>query len=112
MTRIAGLRLRVIEARVTVTGADGSRITGVYRLITTLLDHRSDPAAVLVRLYHERWEIESAYYALRRTLFNGRVLRSKDPAGIDQEMWALLLLPQGDPARDGHRHRNTARHRP
>jgi Insertion element 4 transposase N-terminal/Transposase DDE domain len=94
LTRIAGLRLRVIEARVTVTGADGSQVTGVYRLVTTLLDHRADPAGTLIALYHERWEVESAYFALRHTLLKGRVLRSKDPAGIEQEMWALLLLYQ------------------
>jgi len=94
LTRIAGLMLRVIEAQITVTGADGSQVTGVYRLVTTLLDHHADPATALVRLYHERWEIESAYYALRHTLLKGRVLRCKDPAGIEQEMWALLLLYQ------------------
>jgi hypothetical protein len=87
LTRIAGLRLRVIEARVTVTGADGSQVAGVYRLVTTLCDHRTDPASALVRLYHERWEIESAYYALRHTLLKGGVLRSNDPASIEQEMW-------------------------
>jgi hypothetical protein len=45
---------------VTVTGAGGSRVRGSYRLITTLMDHRRFPAAAVVRLYHERWEIESA----------------------------------------------------
>jgi hypothetical protein len=94
LTRIAGLKLRVIEAKVEVTGADGSVVTGHYRLVTTLTDHRTDPAGALIRLYHERWEIESAYYALRHTLLRGRVLRSKDPAGIEQEMWALLTLYQ------------------
>jgi Insertion element 4 transposase N-terminal/Transposase DDE domain len=94
LTRIAGLILRVIEAQITVTGADGSRVCGVYRLLTTLTDHRSDPAAVLIRLYHERWEIESAFFALRHTLLAGRVLRSQDPVGIEQEMWALLALYQ------------------
>jgi hypothetical protein len=94
LTRIASLALRVIEARITVTGADGSRVCGVYRLLTTLTDHRSDPAAALIRLYHERWEIESAFYALRHTLLQGRVLRSHDPVGIEQEMWALLALYQ------------------
>ena len=84
----------MIEAQITVTGADGSRVCGVYRLLTTLTDHRTDPAAALVRLYHERWEIESAFYALRHTLLQGRVLRSKDPVGIEQEMWALLALYQ------------------
>jgi len=94
LTRIAGLVLRVIEAQITVTGADGSRVCGVYRLLTTLTDHRSDPAAALVHLYHERWEIESAFFALRHTLLEGRVLRSQDPVGIEQEMWALLALYQ------------------
>jgi hypothetical protein len=94
LTRIAGLTLRVIEAQITVTGADGSQINSVYRLLTTLTDHRSDPAAALVRLYHERWEIESAFFALRHTLLDGRVLRSQDPAGVEQEMWALLTLYQ------------------
>jgi hypothetical protein len=95
LTRIAGLRLRVIEAKVTVTGADGSQVTDTYRLLTTLLEHRTDPAGTLIRLYHERWEIESAFFALRHTIMGGRVLRSKDPVGIEQEMWALLTLYQG-----------------
>jgi hypothetical protein len=94
LTRIAGLNLRAVEAQITVTGADGSRVCGVYRLLTTLTNHRIDPAAALVRLYHERWEIESAFFALRHTLLQGRVLRSKDPVGIEQEMWALLALYQ------------------
>jgi hypothetical protein len=94
LTRIAGLKLRVIEARITVTGADGSLVTDTYRLITTLLDHRLDPAPALVRLYHERWEIESAFLALRHTMLAGRVLRSKDPVGIEQELWAILCAYQ------------------
>ena len=94
LTLIAGLRLRVIEAVITVTGADGSTMTGTYRLLTTLLDHRLDPAPALVALYHERWEIEVAYLAIRHTLLDGRVLRSKDPAGLAQEMWGILALYQ------------------
>src|SRR6266568_1961123 len=54
-----------------VTGTDGSRIGDHYRLITTLLDHRRYPAAELIQLYHERWEIEVAYLALRHTLLGG-----------------------------------------
>jgi hypothetical protein len=91
---LGGLAVRIIEASVTVTGADGSRVRGSYRLITTLLDHRRFPAAAVVRLYHERWEIESAYFALRHTLLEGRVLRSGDRPGLEQEMWALLTLYQ------------------
>jgi Insertion element 4 transposase N-terminal/Transposase DDE domain len=94
LSRIAGCTVRVIEARVRVRDAGGGTVTGTYRLITTLASHRDHPAATLVRLYHERWEIESAYYALRHTLLSGRVLRSRDPAGIEQEMWGLLALYQ------------------
>ncbi len=43
---------------------------------------------------HCAWSIEIAYLALRHTLLRGRVLRSHDPAGLQQEMWALLALYQ------------------
>lgn len=91
---IGGVPVRIIEAGVSVTCTDGSTFEGIYRLVTTLLDARRYPADHLVRLYHERWEHESAYYALRHTILHGRVLRSHDPAGIEQEMWALLTLYQ------------------
>jgi hypothetical protein len=94
LTRIAGLNLRVVDAAITVTGTDGTVVTGTYRLFTTLLDHRADPADRLVRLYHERWEIESAYYALRHTLLHARVLRSNDQPGLEQELWGLLATYQ------------------
>jgi hypothetical protein len=55
LSHLGGLAVRIIEASVTVTGADGSRVRGSYRLITTLLDWRRYPAGELVRLYHERW---------------------------------------------------------
>ena len=89
-----GLQVRIVEADLTVTGADGSRIGERYRLVTTLLDHRRFPAADLISLYHERWEIESAYLALRHTLLDGHVLRSGDQPGLEQEVWALLTLYQ------------------
>ena len=89
-----GLPVRIIEADLAVTGSDGSRIQDSYRLITTLTDDRRYPAAALVRLYHERWEIESAYLALRHTLLGGHVLRSGDRPGVEQEVWALLTVYQ------------------
>jgi hypothetical protein len=94
LSRIGALTVRVIEAEVTVTCADGTRYGGRYRLATTLCDHRRYPAAALISLYHERWEHEVAYLALRHTLLTGRVLRSADPAGLEQEIWALLALYQ------------------
>ena len=94
MSCLDGLKVRIIEADLTVTGADGSRVQDSYRLITTLLDHRRYPAGLVAQLYHERWEIECAYLALRHTLLNGNVLRSGDRPGLEQEIWALLTLYQ------------------
>jgi hypothetical protein len=94
LSRISGLTVRVIDAQVAVTLATGVRFTARYRLATTLTDHRRYPAAALLRLYHERREHEIAYLALRHTLLDGRVLRSRDPAGLEQEIWALLALYQ------------------
>ena len=42
--------VRIIEASVTVTGADGSPVRDGYRLITTLMDYRRFPVAAVVRL--------------------------------------------------------------
>jgi hypothetical protein len=91
---IGTVRVRVVEAHITVTCQDGTTFTGSYRLATTLTDAGRYPAAALVALYHQRWEHESAYYALRHTIMQGRVLRSGDPAGIEQEMWSVLTLYQ------------------
>ena len=94
LSLIGGVEVRIIAASVTVTCHDGTTYGGSYRLATTLLDHRAYPAGALIALYHERWEHEVAYLALRHTLLAGRVLRSRDPAGLEQEMWALLALYQ------------------
>jgi hypothetical protein len=94
LSRLDSLEVRIIEADVAMTGADGSRIADTYRLITTLTDPVRYPAGALVRLYHERWEIESAYLALRHTMLDGLVLRSGDRAGVEQELRALLTLYQ------------------
>ena len=94
LSNLDGLPVRIIDADLTMTGVDGSRIGDRYRLITTLLDPRAFPAADLVELYHERWEIESAYLALRHTMLDGHVLRSQDRPGLEQEIWALLTVYQ------------------
>lgn len=94
LTHLDGRPVRIIDATVTATCANGQQIGDSYLLATSLLDPLSDPAATLVRLYHERWEVESAFYALRHTLQAGLVLRSCDPVGLEQEMWAGLIVYQ------------------
>jgi hypothetical protein len=94
LSRFGELTVRVIEADIVCVLADGTHVGGRYRLATTLLDPATDPAETLIRLYQERWEIESAFLALRSTLMAGRVLRSGDRFGIEQELWATLALYQ------------------
>jgi hypothetical protein len=94
LSLIGGVKVRIITAEVTVTCHDGTRYGGTWRLATTLADHRAYPAQALIALYHERWEHEITYLALRHTLLQGRILRSCDPEGLRQEMWALLALYQ------------------
>lgn len=91
---IAGIPVRIIEALITVINADGTRRTEHYRLVTTLLDEHRYPATELIALYHQRWEIETAYLALKHTLLDDRILRSHTPGGVEQELWALLTTYQ------------------
>jgi hypothetical protein len=90
---LGGVSVRVVCAEVTIATRAG-RATGVYRLATTLTDPHAWPAATLVALYHQRWEIETAYLELKSSILGGRVLRARTPAGIDQEVHALLVCYQ------------------
>jgi hypothetical protein len=94
ISHLGPVKVRIITAHVNVTCHDGTVYGDDYQLATTLLDHRAYPTEALIRLYHERWEHEITYLALRHTLLQGRVLRSGDPAGLTQEMWALLAIYQ------------------
>ena len=86
--RTNGLRLRVIDYRLEgVAGAEP-----LYRLATSILDPEEAPAAELAALYHERWEIETAFDELKTHLRGARiVLRSKTPELVRQELYGLLL---------------------
>ncbi len=90
---LGSLRVRVIDCEITITTTAGKH-TGLYRLATTLLDHHRHPAAELTTLYHQRWEIETAYLELKSTILGGRVLRARTPEGVDQEIYALLVVYQ------------------
>ena len=84
------LPVRVIEYTLPDGPAAASR--GPYRLVTTILEPERAPAAELAALYHERWEMETAFDELKTHLRGGqRVLRSKTPALVRQEAWGFLL---------------------
>ena len=92
VSRIGRVEVRVITAQVTITTSQ-TRRTETYRLVTTVLDPQV-PAVEIVGLYHERWEIETCFAELKATSLGGRVLRSRTPTGIAQEIYALLITYQ------------------
>jgi hypothetical protein len=62
-------------------------------VLTTLLDPDTFPAAEIAALYAERWQIETAYLHLKKTVKGaGRVLRGRSVTLARQETWALLLV--------------------
>ncbi len=83
-----GVTVRVIDYR--LEGVEGAE--ELYRLATTILDHELAPAAELAALYHERWEIETAFDELKTHLRGARIiLRSKTPDLVRQEFYGLLM---------------------
>jgi hypothetical protein len=83
-----GVVVRVIEYR--LEGVEGAE--PLYRLATTIPGHELAPAAELAALYHERWEIETAFDELKTHLRGAHlVLRSKTPDLVRQEFYGLLM---------------------
>ncbi len=83
-----GIVLRVIDYR--LEGIEGSE--PIYRLATTILDPGKASAGELAALYHERWEIETAFDELKTHLRGAKiVLRSKTPDLVRQEFYGLMM---------------------
>lgn len=83
-----GIVVRVIEY--TLEGAEATE--PLYRLVTGILDVTQAPAEELAALYHDRWEIETAFDEFKTHLRgSGIVLRSKTPELVRQELYGLLL---------------------
>lgn len=90
---LAGRKVRVITAAITLHTEGGQR-TDMYRLITTLTDPAQGTAKELMGLYHQRWEIETAFREIKSTMGGGRVLRSRTVVLVEQEIYALLIAEQ------------------
>jgi hypothetical protein len=95
-----GCYVRVIEYTVDVTATDPRTgavtvRTELFRLLTTIGDPHLANAAELAACYRERWESENGYQELK-TLQRGprTVLRSTDPDGVYQELYAYLITYQ------------------
>lgn len=82
------LPIRVVEYMVTNRGGKPETI----RLITSIMDHELAPAAELAALYRQRWEFELTLDEVEtHQMPHHRLLRSKTPELVRQEIWALLL---------------------
>ena len=82
--------VRVIEYEVPDREGDGK--DELIALVTTITDLREAPAAALAAAYHDRWEHEGANAQLKTFLRGpGKILRSKSPGMVEQELWGYLL---------------------
>ena len=83
-----GIVVRVVEY--TLEGAQ--EVEPLYRLATSILDPGSAEAKELAAIYHERWEIESAFDELKTHLRGRQItLRSKTPDLVRQEFYGLVM---------------------
>jgi hypothetical protein len=61
-------------------------------LLTSLLDAARFPREEIVALYHERWELELGFDEVKTELLDRQeAIRSKTPAGVEQELWGVAL---------------------
>lgn len=87
---MASFRVRVIEYKLPSV-QDGK--DELYRLVTSILDHKRAPAKELAVLYHERWEVEGFFKQIKSVQLNdARIFRSKSSDGVRQEFWAHLAV--------------------
>jgi hypothetical protein len=65
----------------------------LHRLLTSLLDPHQAPARELILLYSQRWQIETFFRECKGDeQGRRRVLRSRTPNGVQQEIWACLII--------------------
>ena len=90
------ITVRVIEYTVHTTAGDGAEESSeVFCLVTSLLDPEEHPALDLACGYPLRWGCETVIGHHKTDMGEGQpVLRSGDPEGVMQEMWALFAVYQ------------------
>jgi hypothetical protein len=82
------MMVRVVEYTIDDRPGSGE----LFCLITTITDHEFAPAVELAAAYAQRWEIESSFDEIEtHQTGHHRVLRSKTPQLVKQEIWSLLL---------------------
>ncbi len=100
LSRLAGstaadrlVPVRVVDCALPTLDRSG-RCTGLRagRLVCSILEPSGAPAAELAGLYAARWRLDTLIDELGARQGRSRpVLRSKSPAMVEQEVWAMLL---------------------
>jgi hypothetical protein len=86
--------VRVVEYD--IPNREGNGTQDVICVMTSILDPAEATAEELAAAYYERWEIEGLIdEAKTHQRGPARILRSKSPDMIRQEIWALLLTHYG-----------------
>lgn len=86
-----GVAVRVIDYRLDDAGRPA--VEPLYRLVTTVTDPERAPAHDLAAPYAERWQVEISIEEIK--VYQGRphrVLRSKKPDGVLQELYGFLIV--------------------
>jgi hypothetical protein len=82
--------VRVIEYE--IPDRDGSGAGELIALVTTITAMTAAPAPLLAQAYHQRWEHETGNAQLKTHLRGpARILRSKSPDMVRQEIYGYLL---------------------
>ena len=82
--------MRVVEY--SVPGRDGDGKDELIALVTTITDPAEAPAQALAEAYHQRWEHETGNDQIKTHLRGpGRILRSRSPDMVRQEIYGYLL---------------------
>ncbi len=91
--RLPDTMARLVTFTIRTETRSGRGKATLMRVLTTLLDHEAFPAREIAALYSERWQIETAFLHLKKTVRGPRrALRGQSPDLARQEAWALLLI--------------------
>jgi hypothetical protein len=92
ITDLPGIYVRAVDYEITDRGDGEEMITQV----TNITDPGEIPAVELAAAYHERWEVELVFDEIKvHQRGQGKMLRSRKPELVEQEIWGLLLTHYG-----------------
>jgi hypothetical protein len=93
LSRLPGTIARLVCFTIVTRTRRGRAKATAIRVLTTLLDPAAFPAREIAAGYAQRWQVETAFLHLKKTVRGtGRTLRGRSAALARQEAWSLLLV--------------------